>query len=286
MFRERKDGKLLKDIDSLHFVSGFLYPNRCDNEFYVEETIDLQNTDLYLRLKNSKNDGNSYNMFQVIVAAAMKTFMLKPKLNRFIMNGDYYQRNEVSIAFPVKKSFTENAESVSVILRAKPDWTMEEVHNRMVKQIREVRERPYDRASKQFDDIRKMPRFISRAFARFVRFADRHGFPPEYLLEKDPYHTTMVISNLGSLKMEHGHHHLTDFGTTSFVCTVGIRKERPFPKADGSFEMRDSVTVGITLDERLADGIYFSRAAGLFKNLIENPVLLDLPFEREVETNG
>ena len=29
---DRRDGRLLRELDSLHFITGIIYPNRCDNE--------------------------------------------------------------------------------------------------------------------------------------------------------------------------------------------------------------------------------------------------------------
>ena len=40
---DRPDGILLRDLDSLHFITGIIYPNRCDKEAYISETIDLTN---------------------------------------------------------------------------------------------------------------------------------------------------------------------------------------------------------------------------------------------------
>ena len=53
-FGDRKDGRLLRELDSLHFVTGVIYPNRCDNEAFISETIDLTNINEYLKKKNYK----------------------------------------------------------------------------------------------------------------------------------------------------------------------------------------------------------------------------------------
>ena len=45
---DRKDGRLLRELDSLHFITGIIYPNRCDNEAYVSERIDLTAMNAYL----------------------------------------------------------------------------------------------------------------------------------------------------------------------------------------------------------------------------------------------
>jgi len=47
--------------------------------------------------------------------------------------------------------------------------------------------------------------------------------------------------------------------------------------------MRDSVDIGLTIDERIADGYYYSKTVRLFKRLVENPELLELPLEEKVD---
>ena len=59
--------------------------------------------------KNESQPDLPYTMFHVIVAALVKTLTLRPKMNRFIANTNFYQRNEVSASFVVKKQFADNA---------------------------------------------------------------------------------------------------------------------------------------------------------------------------------
>ena len=40
-FGDRKDGTYLKNISSMHAIMPLMYPNRCDNEAYISERIDL-----------------------------------------------------------------------------------------------------------------------------------------------------------------------------------------------------------------------------------------------------
>ena len=40
-FGDRRDGTLIRDLDSMHFIMPIIYPNRADNEAYISETIDL-----------------------------------------------------------------------------------------------------------------------------------------------------------------------------------------------------------------------------------------------------
>ena len=56
-FGDRKDGVLLRDLDGMHFITPIIYPNRCDNEAYLSETIDLTNMNAYLEKKNAEHPG-------------------------------------------------------------------------------------------------------------------------------------------------------------------------------------------------------------------------------------
>ena len=45
---DRKDGRLIRELDPMHFIVPLIYPNRCDNEAYISERIDLTNINAYL----------------------------------------------------------------------------------------------------------------------------------------------------------------------------------------------------------------------------------------------
>ena len=67
------------------------------------------------------------------------------------------------------------------------------------------------------------------------------------------------------------------------IVLIGEIKNRPFYNEDGSFELKPSVDLGITIDERLADGYYYSKSVKLLKHLLENPELLEKPLSEKVE---
>ena len=113
---DRRDGKLLRDLDGMHFITPLIYPHRCDNEAYISEHIDLTPINAYLAQKNKEESEFPYTLFHVIVAAILRTITLRPQLNRFIANKNFYQRNEISAAFVVKKIFSdEGGEALAVV---------------------------------------------------------------------------------------------------------------------------------------------------------------------------
>ena len=106
---------------------------------------------------------------------------------------------------------------------------------------------------------------------------------PQSVIAGDPYYSSVVLTNLGSIKLHAGYHHLTNWGTTSVFCAIGEIKKRPFFNDDGTFEMKPSIDLGLTIDERIADGYYYAKTVRLLKTLLENPQLLDKPLQEEVD---
>lgn len=280
---DRKDGTLLRNIHPMHRVMPLMYPNRCDNEAFISERIDLTNVMAYLEKKNAADPAYKYNLFQVMITAMLKTITLRPKMNRFIANQTMYLRNEVSAAFTVKKIFSDNGAEALAIIHSKGSDTIDTVHDEIFRQVSICRSDKLDDGMKSVDLVNKAPGFVFKILGVVLRWLDRHGKVPYSLIKGDPYYSSCVLTNLGSIKLHAGYHHLTNWGTTSVFCAIGEIKKRPFFDEEGNVTMRESVDLGLTIDERLADGYYYSKTVRLLKKLLENPELLDRPLEEEVD---
>jgi len=285
---DRKDGRLIRDLDSLHYVTGILYPNRCDNEAFISEKIDLTNINAYLAKKNegkgtSKSEEDyKYNLFQITVTALVKLITLRPKMNRFIVNGNFYQRNEVSASFVVKKIFSDNGAEALAFLHTKEDDNIDTLHSKLYQQISVNRSEQVDSSTESMNVLNKIPRNISKSAIHFIMWLDKHGWVPQSLIDTDPYYSSVVISNLGSIKLKSGYHHLTNWGTCSMICLLGEIKDQVVILPDGSTETHPMVDIGITIDERLADGYYYAKSMRIFRELMNHPELLEGPLNQEV----
>ena len=283
-FGDRKDGRLLRNLDGMHFITPLIYPNRCDNEAYISESIDLTNMNAYLERKNADETEFRYTMFHVIVAALIKTITLRPKMNRFIANKNFYQRNEVSASFVVKKQFADEAAEALAVIHGKDDSTIDSIHEDLRHQILDCRDEcKVDSSTDSMDFFNKMPRWLGKFLVWILTRLDVHGWIPASIIETDPYYCTVVLSNLGSIKLKSSYHHLTNWGTCSIFCIIGEKSKRPVYHDDDTFEMREMLDLGLTIDERLADGYYYSKTIRLLKKLLENPELLETPASQEIE---
>lgn len=116
---------------------------------------------------------------------------------------------------------------------------------------------------------------------RFIRWLDKHGWCPDFLIGKDPNYSSVFISNLGSIRLKSGYHHLTNWGTSSLFCIIGEKKWTPLYDEHGLVEMQETVDLGLTVDERIADGYYYAKSVRLFKYLLEHPTLWNDRYRRK-----
>lgn len=280
---DRRDAALVREIDSMHYIMPLMYPNRCDNEAFISETIDLTNAMAYLEKKNAAKPEYRYNAFQLIVTAVLKVITLRPQLNRFIANYNLYQRNEVTAAFTIKKVFADESDEGLAFIHSKPEDTLESVHEEIRRQVYYVRNEGKDASTQSMDALQKIPGAFKKLLGVGARFLDRHGWMPQSVIATDPFQSSVVLANLGSIKLHAGYHHLTNWGTTSVFCVIGEIRPRRFDDGKGGEEYRPSVDLGLTVDERISDGYYCSRAVQLLHVLLEHPELLELPLGEKVD---
>ncbi len=82
---------------------------------------------------------------------------------------------------------------------------------------------------------------------------DRHGLLPKSLIKASPFHTSMTISNLASIRTNHILHHVYEFGTTSILITLGNMREVPVRKGE-EIVFERSLPMGVVMDERICSG--------------------------------
>ena len=281
---DRFDATLVRDLDPLHWFFPYIYPNRADNEAFIREDFDLTNLNAFLEKKNAGLDhAHRYTIFHAVAAALVKTVTLRPQMNRFIKGCRLYQRDELSLGFVVKKQFRDNADEGLAFIKFPKDTTIDSLHERIMQEIFECRSDKLDNSTAGMEMFTHLPRWLMRIVMWGLHRLDFYGKVPYDLIKADPNYASVFITNLGSIKLNAAYHHLSNWGTNSLFVIIGEKGRKPVFHEDGTFEMRDMLSVGITLDERIADGYYYAQTIRLVKKLVECPELLDLPANVPVE---
>lgn len=263
----RKDGVRVKNVDTVHGIMPFLMKNRCEAEVYYVETIDVTKLLKYLdNINEGKEKHEKATMFHAIITAVAKTIYNRPLLNRFISGQRYYDRKEVSFGFVAKNKLEDDAEERLIILNSENDMTLKDISEKILKIVSKTRKENSNDMNDILGVVTKLPRWLLNMVMGLVRWLDYHGILPSFLSEGDINFTTVMLSNLGSVKANCCYHHLNNYGTNSIIATVGVIREEGNKKF---------VDIGFTLDERIADGIYFAKSIKLMKHILENPELLN-----------
>ncbi len=286
--KDRKDGRWVKEADAMHHFMPYLIPNRCDNEALLEETFDMTEVVKYLNEKNAnvEEGGYKYTIFHVVSAALAKAIYLRPKLNYFIQGHRLYERKGISFSFAIKKQFVDNGDEGLCILKVgeKGSIPIDDLYGKIKERVFTIRKNDTkDGATDIMESLVKLPRFMLKIVKSVLFFLDYHGWMPRSLSKEDPYYSSVFISNLGSIKLSANYHHLTNYGTNSFFLIINRMKKTPVFNEDGTYEMKDTLNMAFTIDERIADGLYFGNSIKLLKKILENPKILELPIETPVE---
>ena len=281
---DRFDGTWLRSEPALNQFTAYLYPNRADNEAYINEEIELRPIDEYLARKNEGRTDDRYTYFHVICSAVVKAFTLRPKMNRFISGNRMYQRNYLSVAFVVKKKFSDRSEEGLAFRKFDRDATIDRLHDDLCDEIHtQRREGSVDNSTYFMEKLLKLPRWILRLIMKILFRLDRKGKVPYDLIKDDPNYSSIFLTNLGSIDLSCGYHHLNNWGTNSCFVVIGKKHLAPECHADGTVTVRPVLNLGVTLDERIADGYYYSKTMKLVKHLLAHPELLELPAAEEVD---
>ena len=203
-------------------------------------------------------------------------------MNRFIKGGRIYQRDKLSLAFVVKKQFQDDAHEALAFIEFDEDTTIDDVRRKLAAEIHECRSDKVDNSTAGMDMLGKLPRPILRFVMWVLHKLDYYGRVPYSLVKTDPNYATCFVTNLGSIGLKAGYHHLSNWGTNSIFIVIGEKKLQPHWEADGSMTMHEVLQLGLTLDERIADGYYYSKTVKLLKYLLYNPQLLETPAKEEV----
>lgn len=275
--RDRRDGIWLKDLDGFHYIMPYLMPNRCDAEVYIQEQIDVTSVVEYLKEKNGPDAAYKTTFFHVFTTAIARVLYERPMLNRFVAGKRLYQRNEATLAFVVRRKFEDSAEESLLITKVNGDTTLERMSRRIIGDAAEIRKNDGNGINDLLDQLKKLPRCIMRLLMCIFRFLDFHGWMPESICKGDSNYATILLSNLGSIKSNAAYHHLNNYGTNSIVITIGKIHKAAVADENGEVSVRDVVDIGVTADERIADGFYFAKSILLLKEILQHPEQLELP---------
>jgi len=268
----RKDGKRLKNIDPMYSIVPYIMVNRSDSMNGITLDIPIEPMEKYIREK--RKSGVYISHLAIVTAAYLRTIAEYPLLNRFIVNKKIYARTEFAIGMVVLKAGSiDKGETISKIYLNETD-TLTEVSNKINSYVEKNRQ---DDSNNKTDKIIKTlcnMTLLMRFVVGFLKWLDKIGLLPKSIIDASPFHCSMVITNLGSIRTNHIYHHIYDFGTVGQIVSLGMPREVPKRKGK-EIVFERCLPLGVVMDERICAGVYYATAFKRFEEYLANPALLD-----------
>lgn len=284
-FGDRLDAKRCRDITGMSQICIDLKPKRSLSELYINQKYDVTNLVEYINeFKKTRDEDNKITYFHAFVTAIGKVIYNRPLLNRFVANRHVYEHNNVLLSFVMKIDFNDKSEEIMVITPIEKEDNLFTISDKIRNKVNNVRKKgdTGKGANDAIQIIGKLPNIIRIPIVGAFKFLDKMGWLPSFLVEDNLYYSSMVLSNVGTLKCDGIYHNVTDFGTCSGLITMGEIKEVE-EKVKGKNVKKYYCEFGVTIDERIADGFYMIKALRLLQEILNNPKLLEGRADEKIE---
>ncbi len=277
MFGYRPDGRRTPNIEPIVKITPYLMPTRVDSMVFLQHEVDFEMLTRYIAEQAAKGEKITY--MQIIIASFVRAVSQHPEINRYIMNKQYYSRNNCTVSFTMLKDPRDADKGETVVkIKFDPTDTIYDVRDRMIEIIENNRgEEKKNFADKLASAVLLAPG-IPTLLVALVKLLDRYGLMPGAFLDSLPFHTSLFITNNASIGLHHVNHHIYNFGSTSLFFGMGTVEKKAVVEK-GQARMKRFLPIGITADERVSSGAHFARFFTTINRCLNNPSILETPPE-------
>lgn len=269
----RADGKRIKKTDPMYTVASYIMRERNDAMNMITLDIPIEPMQTYIHQK--RKDGVRISHMAILVAAYLRTVAEFPMLNRFVVNRKPYARTEYSVAMVVLKN-NKDHDGTMTKMYFDPSYTVQQTQETIDKFVEENRNTPENNGTEKIIRILLSVPGLLSVGTSVLMWMDKHGLLPKAIIDMSPFHNSLCISNLASIRTNHIYHHCYNFGTTSVFITLGNQREVAKRKGD-EIVFERCMPLGVVMDERICSGSYFASAFRAMQRYLADPSLLEVP---------
>ena len=280
---DRKEGRLVRKLPAFNKFMPYIMPERSDAENFYEESFEVSDVDKMLRKERVKGY-KGMGFLHFIIAAYIRCISMLPGINRFVSGRRIYARNNIEVVMVVKRSLSTDATETSIKIIFEPTDTIYDVYRKMNAKINEIKASDDNNNTEDFANaICALPRFLIRFIIWVLKVLDYFGWIPQKLLDLSPFHGSMIITDLGSLRIGPIYHHIYNFGNLPVFIAFGSKRHVHELDRHGEVTDRKYVDTKFVLDERIADGHYYSQFLQAMRYIFAHPEIVESPPSRVIE---
>ncbi|MCC8357702.1 MAG: hypothetical protein LJU34_07750 [Oscillospiraceae bacterium] len=272
-----RDGTRVRDEGPMYTLIPQLLTARHDAMNMT--TIDIPIEPMRKYLNKKRREGVRLSNMTLILAAYVQMVSEFPSLNRFVSGRKIFQHNDISVSLVVLRPGDRANNGTMGKLYFDPEDTVFDVQRKLDEYV----EKNSSTAKEDENGLDKLMAPLCKigdlvnVVGWVVRFADRHGLLPKAFIDVSPFHASLLMTNLTSIRTNHIYHHVYDFGSTSIALAMGNMRDVPKRGKGGEIELVRSLPIGVVMDERICSGHYFALAFARLKELLANPEIMEQP---------
>lgn len=280
---DRKEGRLLRTLPGYSKFIPYIMPQRNDRLINYEESFEVTELDRCLR-KLRVEGYKGIGMLHFLIAAYIRGLSMLPGVNRFVAGRRIYARNNIEVLMTVKRTLALGSSETTIKVVFEPTDTILDVYRKMNEAIDEIKSSDEGNGTEDFADfVAKLPRPILRLAIGVLRMMDYFGWLPQSLLNVSPFHGSMYITDLGSLRIGPVYHHIYNFGTVPCFIAFGAKRHAYELNRRGEMEDHKYVDCKFVLDEGIVDGHYWASFLQAYRYMFQHPDILVSPPSKVVE---
>lgn len=272
----RKDGKRCKNIDNMYTLISYIMVKRSDACNSV--TVKIPFKPMHEYILKARKEGRNISHMAMVMAAWVRVASEFPAINRFVVNKKVYTHNEFIAGMVVQRP--DGAESTMSKMKFELTDTLDQVNDKINAFVEKNRDENSNSTDALMSKLLKIPGLCNVAVG-LLKWLDLRGWLPRAIIDASPFHASMVISNLASIRTPHIYHHIYDFGTISQIVTMGTMEDVA-KKRGNEIVLERYLPLGIVCDERVASGYGYAKAFHRLKEYLAHPELLETPPEKVV----
>ena len=282
-FGDRKDGRLIRSLPAFSRFIPYIMPTRNDATNLYEESMEVSDVDR--RLRRLRVEGyKGIGILHFMIAAYIRLVSMLPGLNRFVVGRRIYAANDIVVVMTVKRALAIDATETTIKVHFDPTDTIFDVYRKLNEKIDEIKATDeHNNTEDVAEALSRLPRIILRLAIRILRMMDYFGWIPQSLLDVSPFHGSMIITDLGSLRIKPVYHHIYNFGTLPVFIAFGAKHHVYELDRHGNMVDKKYVDCKFSLDERTVDGHYYAQAFQALRYIFQHPEILEQPPTRVVD---
>ena len=256
-FGDRKEGRLLRSLPAFSKFIPYIMPTRNDASNQYEESFEVSDVDR--RLRQLRVQGyKGIGILHFIIAAYIRGVSMLPGINRFVVGRRIYASDDITVVMTVKRSLSVDATETTIKVHFEPTDTIFDVYRKMNEKIDEIKA----------SDENNNTEAVAETFC---------------LTEASPFHGSMIITDLGSLRIGPIFHHIYNFGTLPVFIAFGAKRHSYELDRHGNMVDRKYVDCKFVMDERTVDGHYYAQFLQAIRYLFQHPEVVEAPPSRVID---